>query len=711
MKSFILNPKKLKTLLSILFFLSFTFYAESQTLTYEDIISKIYDLPALANLPEKGEKGALFSSYDRRTKYDEKSDAYIDWNANIDSVGLVRKEGEYSVLADIKGPGVIWRMWAALVADGKIEIYLDGKLVINLPWKDYFSGKIVPFNRKGLVYEVARGLNNYTPISFQKSCKIMTKAKIPGQGTNLWGQYYHFNYTVFPKDTKIQTFKMKLSSEENKALDKANEILTTHLGDNPLKYKNFKEEVKTWIIQPGKSQILKIDGKRAITALKIQIPKHKNYNDLLRQLTISINWDNQKLPAVWSPLGDFFGTAPGINEYKSLLMGMVKIRGQNSKNKKIPQTPFKKGGINPLIHKSNNPNAFEFYSYWYMPFEKKAEITIKNESDKQQKITLIIEHAPLKSSFENLGYFHAKWHRDLKTYKDRPIDWKILEAEGKGRFVGFALHVWDAKGGWWGEGDEKFFVDGEKFPSSIGTGSEDYFGYGWCNPALFFTAFHSQTLNQNNRGHISNNRWHIGDNIPFQKSFDAYIEKYHENARSTFYAGVAYWYLSKNGADKIKITPLKDRLGYYTNIKNFKEKNALEGESLSIKTISNGKTGTQDLVVPGNVWSDDSQLWWANAGIGDFIEFEIDSLENTTTNLSAQFTRANDYAIIQLYFNGAKIGNEMDCYYPTVIAPGKIRLGKVKLKKGKNILKIKITGANPKAIKKYFVGIDYIKFD
>jgi len=387
------------------------------------------------------------------------------------------------------------------------------------------------------------------------------------------------------------------------------------------------------------------------------------------------------------------------------------IKDQSTKNKKIPQTPFKKGGINPLIHKSNNPNAFEFYSYWYMPFEKKAEITIKNESDKPQKITLIIEHTPLKSSFENLGYFHAKWHRDLKTYKNRPIDWEILETEGKGRFVGFALHVWDAKGGWWGEGDEKFFVDGEKFPSSIGTGSEDYFGYGWCNPALFFTAFHSQTLNQNNRGHISNNRWHIGDNIPFQKSFDAYIEKYHENARSTFYAGVAYWYLSKNGADKIKITPLKDRLGYYTNIKNFKEKNAIEGESLSIKTISNGKTGTQDLVVPGNVWSDDSQLWWANAGVGDFIEFEIDSLENTTKNLSAQFTRANDYAIIQLYFNGAKIGNEMDCYYPTVIAPGKIRLGKVKLKKGKNILKIKITGANPKAIKKYIVGIDYIKFD
>ena len=368
---------------------------------------------------------------------------------------------------------------------------------------------------------------------------------------------------------------------------------------------------------------------------------------------------------------------------------------------------------NPIIHKSNNPNSFEFYSYWYMPFEKSAKITINNDSDKPQKISLIVESTPIKTSFENLGYFHAKWHRDLKTYKDRPIDWEILETEGKGRFVGCSLHVWNGKGGWWGEGDEKFFVDGEKFPSTIGTGTEDYFGYAYCNPALFIAPFHSQTINASGlwRGHIANNRWHIGDNVPFQKSFDAYMEKYHENARSTFYDCVAYWYLSKNGADKIKMTPLKDRLGYYINIKLYKEKNAIEGESLSIKTISNGKTKTQNLVVPGNAWSDDAQLVWTGAGVDDFIEFEIDSPENTTTNLVAQFTMANDYAIIQVYLNGTKIGTEIDGYYYEVVSPGKTRFGKVKLKKGKNILKIKITGANPKAIKKYIVGIDYIKFD
>ena len=61
----------------------------------------------------------------------------------------------------------------------------------------------------------------------------------------------------------------------------------------------------------------------------------------------------------------------------------------------------------------------------------------------------------------------------------------MLQTEGRGRFCGVMLHVWNPRGGWWGEGDEKFFVDGEKFPSTIGTGSEDYFGYAWCNPHLF----------------------------------------------------------------------------------------------------------------------------------------------------------------------------------------------------------------------------------
>jgi len=160
-----------------------------------------------------------------------------------------------------------------------------------------------------------------------------------------------------------------------------------------------------------------------------------------------------------------------------------------------------------------------------------------------------------------------KWHRDafLPTEKERWIDWPILKTQGQGRFCGVALEVWNPRGGWWGEGDEKWFVDGEKFPSTFGTGSEDYFGYAWCNPHLFQNAYHNQTRNDNtnNASHVSVNRWQINDNIPFASSFEGCIEKYYPNNRPTLYAAMAYWYLAPGGKDPYKAVPVKDRVNWY----------------------------------------------------------------------------------------------------------------------------------------------------
>jgi len=139
--------------LIIIFIFCFAFCTQSKVLTYKDVISKTYDLQELAQLPENGESGALFSSYDRASRYDEKSSSYLRWRANDDGRGCFRKEGNnVTVMADIKGAGVIWRMWSASTGEGKVKIYLDGKLVVDLPWKDYFNRKVAPFNRKGLVY-------------------------------------------------------------------------------------------------------------------------------------------------------------------------------------------------------------------------------------------------------------------------------------------------------------------------------------------------------------------------------------------------------------------------------------------------------------------------------------------------------------------------------------------------------------------------------
>lgn len=84
------------------------------------------------------------------------------------------------------------------------------------------------------------------------------------------------------------------------------------------------------------------------------------------------------------------------------------------------------------------------------------------------------------------------------------------------------------------------------------------------------------------------NRWHIIDNIPFQESFDGYMEKYFPNHWPTQYSVVVYWYLDPSGQDPIGPTPVEERFGYEIPYKMFQEEGVLEGEEMQIKNSSGG---------------------------------------------------------------------------------------------------------------------------
>ena len=201
-----------------------------------------------------------------------------------------------------------------------------------------------------------------------------------------------------------------------------------------------------------------------------------------------------------------------------------------------------------------------------MPFAKIAAVELDNDDAVARKVEIELAMRRWAADFNGLGYFHAKWHRDtFELPKDRWPDWVMLRTQGRGRFCGTMLHVWNPRGGWWGEGDEKFFVDGEKFPSTFGTGSEDYFGYAWCCPALFQRPYHAQTMTEQNKGHQSVLRWQIADNVPFESAFEGCIEKYDHPGPSVKYANTVFWYLSPDGVDPYEPVPVAERDGYYTN--------------------------------------------------------------------------------------------------------------------------------------------------
>ena len=648
----------------------------ARKISYSDLTGRLVDLERLATLPEKGEKCAQFSSYDRRSRYLQKKDKYVNWDANHDGNNYIRKEGEY-VLAEMEGPGCIYRIWSARPLDGHVEIYIDGskKPVVDLPFKGYFNRKNAPFVYPSLVHTTAKGKNSYVPIPYQESCRIVAEKG--------WGRYYHFTYRSFPEGTQVPSFDPPLKKDARKALKRVNTILTEQLGQPPGGPRPGRSTLTRQVTVPAgeATTVVRLGGERAITALKasMDFQNRKDQVQTLRELVLRITWDGAKKPAVWVPLGDFFGTSHGVNRYKSLPMGMTEDG---------------------------------FYSYWFMPFANTAHVELVNSGDETHRLQMTVGHASLQRPVKQYGRFHCKWHRDafLPEAPGRDIDWTMLKTRGRGRYCGVNLHVCNPRGGWWGEGDEKFFVDGEKFPSTFGTGSEDYFGYAWCTPKRFENAFHNQTLANNNRGDISVNRWHVADDVPFQSSFKGYIEKYFSNDRPTRYACTVYWYLEPGGSDPYGSWPLKKRLDYCPDLEVPEEEGALEAEELDILKKTGGKTQDQGMFNFGKGWSRARQLFWTGGKVGDSLVLKLPVKKTGRYELQAQFTKAKDYATVQVSLDGKKLGQPLDLYSPEVVPSGTVTLGTRRLKKGDHRLKVKITGANEKTMDgRWFVGLDWLK--
>jgi len=643
--------------------------AAQQSFTYPDLVSRLTE--HLAVLPSPGERCAQWSSYDRGSKYDAENGVYVNWGANNDGPQFIRSEGNLAVMAEMEGPGCIWRIWSARAEKGRVKIILDGndEPAVDLPFVNYFDGKTAPFDYPMLSYNLAdlgsRGQNLYYPIPYQKSCKIVAE-----EG---WGRYFQIVYTTFPEGSKVPTFTGRPSETDRAALQKVNDFLATGQGTDPAGPRDGQQTATdSFTLRAGSTEKLVLDGPRAITAIKGNIAFADREDEMaaLRNIVLRITFDDQSEPSVCCPLGDFFGTAPGKNLYKSLPTGMT------------------------------DEGA---YAYWYMPFAKRAVIELASQDDTDRKIECAVTHAPLTRPMDELGYFHCKWHRDICPLPpDRHPDWVMLRTEGRGRFCGVMLHVWDPKPGWWGEGDEKFFVDNEKFPSTIGTGSEDYFGYAWGCPALFQRPFHCQTMTQGNAGHQSVLRWHVADNVPFQESFEAAIEKYFPNDRPTLYACTPVWYQAAGGSDPIEPVPAAERWGYCVTPPP-------GGGGYKVLGKPNGQVQNQGMAHFGaGKWHDDNQLWWTHANPGDKMDVAFEVKKGGTYRVDVTLTKARDYAIVQLSVDGKKAGEPIDLYNPDVIPTGPVELGTFQLHQGEHQLGVEIVGANEKAIKSYMFGLDQI---
>ncbi len=395
-----------------------------------------------------------------------------------------------------------------------------------------------------------------------------------------------------------------------------------------------------------------------------------------RQAILRMYWDDEPTPSVEVPIGDFFGV--GFGEQKDYISL-------------------------PLNETSGGYNC-----YWPMPFHKSAKWTITNLSKKTiDSFYYNIDFTAYKGLPKDLRHFHAQWRRENPTTKDK--NFTILEATGKGHFVGAALFMQNRRGRGLGflEGDEMIYVDGEQKPSIIGTGTEDYFSSGWYfDRGLYSAPYHGVNIKDETLGRVSAYRWHIEDAMPFKKSLVVTIEHGNQNDHVADYSSVAFFYQSEPHAPFPALPTNPDDLLPIVPPPPFKIPGAIEGESLAESArFSRGNVTTQRLSGDDKDWSGNNQLWWTGAGEGATLTIQLPAPSDGEFELIGYFTKAKDYGKVQVLLGDKPIGPEINFYNTDVAPTGAISLGKVSLKSGNNPLTIRITGKDEKSTG-YMVGID-----
>ncbi|MFA7674017.1 MAG: glycoside hydrolase family 172 protein, partial [Clostridia bacterium] len=259
-------------------------------------------------------------------------------------------------------------------------------------------------------------------------------------------------------------------------------------------------------------------------------------------LILRFYWDNETLPSVEVPFGDFFCNGWKMN------MNIVSI----------PINTNPTGGMN---------------CYFPMPFKKHAKVTVENRSAKALPLFAYAISLETGPSDESEGYFHAQFRRSnpLEYGKDHII---LNNVRGEGHYAGTHMCWQQNTEGWWGEGEMKAFIDGDKeFPTYCGTGTEDYFGGAWgfngnySAPFLGYMDLKAKdgrpTNNVGNRHNLY--RFHILDPIRFKEDFKMTIQAIGWRSENRYHplqddiSSVAYWYMTEPFTD-FPILPGRDQL-------------------------------------------------------------------------------------------------------------------------------------------------------
>ena len=482
-----------------------------------ELNSLLDEMVTLGDLTGRGRnpfRTYMVSSFDRNSTIPQvSSENPTGWYANHDWGNYLRAETGPSgatefVLLDTDGPGSIVRIWSA-TPSGNLRIYVDNlsKPALEASMSDLLSGQVSPL-LPPFAGTTAKGGNMEFPLPFRKHIKVAWD----GAG------FYQITYRKYADpSTDVTSFDMAL-------LDAGKlDSVRTQLQDPSLPDGVVNSQAVLSASSPDLTIAASPSGEEILT---LQITPTLIDPASLRSSILSLSFDGQETVRV--PLGDFFGAGPGLLPHATL--------------------PLEAGADGLLTAR------------FVMPFGQSATVHI--DATPGLEATVTVFHRPAlfdKSTY----YFHAHWTA-RGPMPSRPYrDIMLSDLTGEGAYVGTFLALGNSSTDWWGEGDEKVWVDDDTFPSLFGTGTEAYFGQGYCSPQTYNHPYRAQSLAAGGfgtaNGLFSILRTHVLDPIRFSASLKFNLELWHwnESAQVTFDT-VAYFYLAQDATDNLPLPSAAD---------------------------------------------------------------------------------------------------------------------------------------------------------
>ncbi len=503
----------------------------AEPITTGTLLNEMVDMAGLAEFPDPAYKTVQFSSYDRRSTVP----GGPDWFANSDGFGgeprpnfeavLVAPNeegvGKY-LICDVKGPGAVVRTWTASIR-GTIRMYLDdaeqpiydgpADEFLRQPYKRFAEAAGVDLQRFEGTFRQRDAC--YFPIPFAKRCRIVWI------GNTRQIHFYEIQVRRYAPGMEVAMFSAEDLKTYRQQLDRVAGILADPLGDWEYASSRAEVPIHATVAPKATAEILSLEGPAAIERLSLKLSA-ADTDRALRQTVMHVICDDYPWGQVQSPVGDFFGAAPGVNPFDSA----------------------------PLAVEPDGRMTCRYV----MPFGRSCKIRLTNHGS--QPVTVTGSALPMDYAWDDAKslHFRARWRVDHDLVAEGGAgaqDLPFLVADGRGVYVGTAVMLMNPNpipwpyGSWWGEGDEKVFVDDDRRPSTFGTGSEDYFNYSWSVPEIFGFPYCGQPRDDGpaNRGFVVNQRWHVLDALPFARRIGFYMELYsHERTPGFSYARLAYHY-------------------------------------------------------------------------------------------------------------------------------------------------------------------------